>query len=283
MESLNLFIENIYKDLNVSLSNIERKTINKIQTSQEIVAAYYESLLALKSFVSQYTFKSEQEEIHFFKQVKPSLLGELLYHNKIIEIEINIPPGTDEDVINYYNCHIQHITRFFKKHKDFYQYHRLNSTANDNFYFLRKNNNTVDTIDPTFLNLDADFSTKYDVVIAQIQAYDRLEFYIKEKINLIENKTDLPKIEQLGSNEKGQFHWTDSKSALVELIYALTANKSINNGQNDVKDLALFFEQHFNISLGDIYRTYFSLKSRQSPTVLIDSLKESFLKKINNE
>lgn len=78
------------------------------------------------------------------------------------------------------------------------------------------------------------------------------------------------------------FKWTESKASLVELIYALYYNpKALDNGKNSIRELARMFEQLFDIDLGDVYHTYHELKSRKlEPAKFIDSLKSSFLRKI---
>lgn len=38
---------------------------------------------------------------------------------------------------------------------------------------------------------------------------------------------------------------------------------SINNGNSDLKNLSYYFENVFNIKLGDIYRTYLEIRGRK--------------------
>lgn len=77
--------------------------------------------------------------------------------------------------------------------------------------------------------------------------------------------------------------WTDSKTALVELIYALHSTGSVNNGKTEIRELTAFFEQIFNIKLTDIYRTYLDIKIRSTPTKYIDTLKTALIKRIEED
>jgi hypothetical protein len=70
---------------------------------------------------------------------------------------------------------------------------------------------------------------------------------------------------------------------LVELIYALHASGSINNGQTEIRELAAFFEQAFNVRITDIYRTFLELKSRTTPTKYIDNIKTGLIRKMQEE
>jgi len=78
--------------------------------------------------------------------------------------------------------------------------------------------------------------------------------------------------------------WSDSKVALVELIYALYASQSPNNGKIEIQNLASFFQQSFNIELGDFYRKYLEIKARKyNPTKFLDTLRDALVKKMEEE
>jgi hypothetical protein len=77
--------------------------------------------------------------------------------------------------------------------------------------------------------------------------------------------------------------WTESKSALIKLIYAFCASGSLNYGNCEIRILAAGFEKMFNIQLADMYRTYQDIKSRKTPTKYIENLQLSLQKKMNDE
>ncbi|MCT4646840.1 MAG: RteC domain-containing protein [Carboxylicivirga sp.] len=82
-------------------------------------------------------------------------------------------------------------------------------------------------------------------------------------------------------NIKG-FQWTESKAALVELIYALYYSNALTPENGSIKELAKVFEFLFNVKLGEIYHIFHELKNRKlEPAKFIDSLKSAFLIKIN--
>jgi len=76
-------------------------------------------------------------------------------------------------------------------------------------------------------------------------------------------------------------NWTESKAALVELIYALHSSNSINKGKVEIKTIAKFFENLFSIELGDVYHTFLDIRNRKiEKTKFIDLLKDSLLSKM---
>lgn len=72
--------------------------------------------------------------------------------------------------------------------------------------------------------------------------------------------------------------WTGSLVELVEIIYALDETGCINDGQNDIKDLAAFFGSLFGmeIKVRNCYDAYLDMKRRknESRTYFLDKLRE---------
>jgi hypothetical protein len=50
-----------------------------------------EMLCNIKAKVLQDGFTNEQQEIDFFKNIKPQILGKLIYYNKVFRIETTCP------------------------------------------------------------------------------------------------------------------------------------------------------------------------------------------------
>lgn len=51
-------------------------------------------LSSIKDQVLQFGFKNEQQEIDFFKNIKPQVLGKLIYYNKVFRLETTCPVST---------------------------------------------------------------------------------------------------------------------------------------------------------------------------------------------
>ena len=77
--------------------------------------------------------------------------------------------------------------------------------------------------------------------------------------------------------------WTSSKTALTELIYALHHSRSINNGNADIKEIAIMFQKVLHFDIGDYYKTFSEIKSRKiSRTKFLDDLSSGLLSHIKN-
>lgn len=109
-------------------------------------------------------------------------------------------------------------------------------------------------------------------------ANDMLEVYLKNE--LIKLDRTKPNIAHFANTPKVKLTWTDNKSALIELIYALYYNASFNNGKADIIEISRYFEIVFNIDLGDVYRTFLELKNRNARTKFISNLNDILQKKM---
>lgn len=74
------------------------------------------------------------------------------------------------------------------------------------------------------------------------------------------------------------FRWTGSLVELIEIIYALDEMGSINDGRNDIKELAAFFGSLLGREIKDrhCYDAYLDMKRRknESRTYFLDKLRE---------
>lgn len=76
----------------------------------------------LRNMTVKYEFQNEEEEIHFFKDIKPDILSRYLYFYKITRIEMKRPIGSDDVQREYLHCQLDNLKYFFDQNLDFYQY-----------------------------------------------------------------------------------------------------------------------------------------------------------------
>lgn len=279
---MNQFIPKLHKELNNRLHTIDFEENNPINNAQKSIVCVRTALCKLKSFILNYNFRTEEEEIQFFKEVKPDIFSKLIYFVNIFNIESRRPMGSSEIQKNYLKCELEKLTFFFNNHLEFYQYYRMNSTYLDDKYFVRGKEDIHLYQDSLMFYVDPDFSTSHDYVVAQILANDRLMVYLNRELETLAIKSANPNWVQVGESLQA-LQWTDSKTSLVELIYALNATGVFNKGNSEIREIAAFFEQVFNHRLTDIYRTYVEIKGRSTPTKFIDTLKISLLRKMEED
>lgn len=277
---MNHFVYRLNKNLNSQLQQIDLEETNLVKKAQKSIICIKNTLCKLKTYMLNYTFKNEDEEILFFKEIKPGILSQLIYNVKLNNIESKRPMGSFEIQQNYLHCELGKLTLYFNCHLEFYRYYRMNSTFLDDKLFIRGREDFHFHIDNLLIYTDPDFSTSMDYTIAEIMANDRLEVYLKSEIDVLSIKFSNPPLGQSGNLYNSLFKWTDSKTALIELIYALCASGSINKGQCEIKELTALFEQIFNVRITDVYRTFLEIKGRTSQTKYLDNLKVALLREM---
>jgi hypothetical protein len=77
-----------------NIQEVEKMECSMLYKSKLIVPRLEGAFEELKSFVSNYSFKNNDEEILFFKEIKPQLFSQLMYYNEVCNIEIRMPAGS---------------------------------------------------------------------------------------------------------------------------------------------------------------------------------------------
>ncbi len=274
------FIRNIdcaiYEKIDVDNWNIS------IEAVLDVVEFLQRSLEDLRAYIVNHPFSSKEEEIYFFKHIKPEVLSRLLYFTEIYNTEMRKPHGSIEVLKKYYNDRLDELTSYFESNLDFYQYYRSKATHLDNHYFVRGHIDFKLCPNCVPYDRDPEFSTCYDHKAAQILANDMLCIYLNKKLHGVDKQVIIAKSRSFLPEHP--FRWTATKIAAVELGYAIYAAGILNNGQADIKEIMTFMEASFQIDLGDYYRTYITMKDRKKDrTSFLNSLIKSLLKKMDED
>ncbi|MBW7943581.1 MAG: RteC domain-containing protein [Candidatus Kuenenia stuttgartiensis] len=246
-----------------------------IDEAYEMTLYLQDLLFSVKERVIKTGFIGDAEEIEFFRTIKPQILGKLIYYNKVYRIETACPVSNGKMYYTYFSAQLANLKRDYIEHicnSDFYRYYRSGRTDRDHAYFKRGNINYYDGLNSIVFEIDPKFSTFYDYKTARIIANELLYTYLLTRINPDENP-DL--IVQKPESSKDIF-WTDSKNALIELVYALYASGVISHGKIGIRKIGLMFQVLFSITLGDLHHAFHRMKTRSgSRTAFLDQLKFS--------
>ena len=190
---------------------------------------YLQEILGeLKNFIISYPFASTEEEIHFFKELKPLLASKIIYYNTVYKIEVRFPSGSEEVQRDYLLSETDRISKSFQRNLAFYQYHRTKATYLDRQYFMRGKPDIQIIVDSFYYETDPQFSTSHDFKVAKILANELLEIYLTNRLHELERREQRKRVKN-GFMGK-VLRWTGTKRALVELIYALDACGCLNKG-----------------------------------------------------
>lgn len=277
------FHDRLSEKIQLELQTVDLEGCNiSIKESVRMIKYLEDRLCELRGYFLSLTSLTVQEEIDFFKEVKPEVLGILLYFNKIHNFELKRPIGSNETQREYYDKELQSLTYFFDRNLDFHQYYRANSNYLDEFYFVRGKSDHRLCTDSAHYILDPVFSTGYDYKVAKIICNEMLRIYLNKKKHCLEKQEIIKKNRELLPEINLQ--WTGSKAAATELGYAIQNSGVLNHGNVDIKEIMNFLEISFDIDLGDYYRTYIALKSRKKDrTPFLNKLIESLIRRMEND
>ena len=102
-------LANILSEINLEIDEIDIYGYDIIPVSLAMVHRLQGILSDLRNDLQIYVFPSKEEEIYFFKNQKPELLGRLLYFHKIYRIEVQCPTGSNDVIRLYLNKELDSV------------------------------------------------------------------------------------------------------------------------------------------------------------------------------
>ncbi|WP_420842773.1 RteC domain-containing protein [Flavobacterium humidisoli] len=272
-------MQSAYKDVLYSIvkkeQEISLESVHVIDESYRMIIFLQDLLSGMKKQVLEHHFTEANEEIEFFRIIKPQILGKLIYYNKVYRIETSCPVNGGKMYYKYFSGELQHLKNEYKEHicnSDFYRYYRSGRTDRDHDFFKLGRINLNTGLNSFIFEVDTQFSTYYDYKVSRIIADELLYNYLIIKINPV----DKPDVVLQNAESTKDIFWTESKNALIELIYALYTSGAISNGKTGIRKISLIFQMVFRIQLGDIHHAFHRMKERaDNRTLFLDQLKSS--------
>lgn len=272
------FSNKLLSELEKQLQFIEQENDVILKRSELSFIVCKKAIEQLKSFILKYKFRTTSEEIKFFKEIKPQFTSKLIYHLTLYNIETKKPNGGNKILKKYLIKELDKLKSYFDYNLDFYKYYRAGASYLDHTYFVRDKYDIKLTLDGYIFENDTRFSTTHDFKVAKILAHDLLQVYIEDELVYLERKDSSQNSQDA---PKSRLTWQESKTSLIELIYALQSHGAFGN-QADIKEIAAYFEFAFNIDLGDYYRTYLEIRIRKTGrTKFLSLLQETLTKRMD--
>lgn len=274
------------KELAEELLGEERRALDEIDNSsaksmtgqrKERVETTAHFLNKLKEKVLDYSFKSQEEEISFFKLTKPKFSSLLIFYSGIERIEIDKPEGGLTHIKGYYENELKTIRRFFDSNRQIYAYYRSEDDYLDRQLFLRGVSDPPRWLCKIRVDQDERFSTAGDYMFARIMATEQIARYLENSINGIDF--------QPFAEDDIETNWTGESINLLEVAYGLYYTGQVNHGKIGIGELVRKFEKVFNVSMGRPYRRFSEIKQRKrlSRTQYLDTMVKSINQKIDDD
>lgn len=280
-----LEITQIMQPFHKAMAHLQKTDLKNIENLNKGISISKECLYNLRLKIRDMDkFPDTKSEINFFKTDKPFVLGYLKYFVNLHAYLMEKPTADITKQRQFIHTKLEKLEDCKKKQLNFWNYYKHNEASLDHIYFIRGNNDLDIVNDSSRHFSDPEFSTSHDNLVGKFIAYDLLVNFYNDELLL------LKKIESGNYNEEtkpailNDLSWTATKTDLVEIIYALQASGALRNGNAEISKIAKVCNTLFDMDLGNVYKTYSEIKSREiDRTKFIDKLKISLETRMNYE
>ena len=162
-------------DLDYAIAN-NNNIKGQIEGCYEISNRYWE---ALKQKLIDFSFISKEDEIFFFKNIKPRFTSEIEYFKLIYHFEVLNPPVGVLDKFMFMEK--KRLNRFIQQNAEFYSYYKSNGTHLDEKYFLRINNKCESKSFLRPYDNEMQAKTSHDHMVASIMALEKYDAYLLDR------------------------------------------------------------------------------------------------------
>lgn len=251
---------NYFNEFEKEYEVLKNTSDDVLSISLEIIHYIEKKLKEIHKWLKKHVFLSVQEEIYFFKELKPKMVSKLLFYKELLKLEASLPPSKKKKRKHYEEL-LTAIHQYVTTNKEFYEYYRSRSSHKDEDHFVRYSYKDIIKYDCYLINFDSKLSTSHDYNVATIIANDMFTSHLENKL------------EELNSNNPTTYNsmnnkitWTGTKVDMAEMIYGLYYKNMLNDGKADIKEIAKALCFAFNIEIDDktLYRCLQDIK-RRSP------------------
>ena len=174
-EQFDILHKQMLTDIERCLS-LELPEVEKIESAYRIAQNYWERV---KKTVTDEFLVSESNEIDFFRNIKPRFTSHIEYFLIIYQAVLFLTDHP-ENQIGYWEEETNRYKRFCDKQKEFIDYFESRSHYLDSVYFTRKNFNPNTIIAPKPYDIELEFCTSHDSLVASLLA-NRMYFQFVNK------------------------------------------------------------------------------------------------------
>lgn len=251
---------------------------------ERIVHKASDAIETINTQLTQNEFSSDQEEISFFKESLPPLYATYMRYVTTYSIETHKPIGIKKTLEKYFKKELRKIEEYTTHHSEFYRYLRAGKTHLDNLYFTRTKSINDFSIDSYFPAINKKCCTIYSLRVAMLQANETVKDYLYQAIDDVKNNfTVVAKLAEASPlNQLKKLVWTDSKTNLIELAYALQSAGCFNEGKAQLTQIIAYLEHIFSVNLGNTTRIFQDILARKTGyTKFIEMLKDRLQARID--
>jgi hypothetical protein len=279
------FTEKLFTELTEELSvyaDLGTLPVRKVTGTMHSIQTAFEKL---KRFITDTSFRNQDDEIVFFKYEKPKFTAEHFYAMEIFTIETARPLNDTATLKAFYEQELKYIHRFLEQNKFLYSYYQFDLKELDHLLFVR-GAKPVDIPVPELMGLDPQFTTCCDMLWGKFMAFERLEKWLQNEISELNGggaAALVPPAQPVAPI--GALKWTGESINLVEIAYGIWLTGQLNNGQVSITEIVEFLEAAFRIRIGKAHRRWQGIANRKrlGYTKFLDEMKTGIERRVEEE
>jgi hypothetical protein len=168
---------------NSMLRDLEVCKYNQVFDAEVIECCYQvcsNCWYAVKRKLASYEFDTREDEINYFRNIKPKITSEIEYYNLLYHASLFYPPDI-RALKRFWMREGERLNKFTNENKDFLHYYRSGLTHKDHLYFVRANNKNLESMKCKPFGVNSFTSTSHDCLIAYFLALEKYTAYVNKK------------------------------------------------------------------------------------------------------
>ena len=271
-------VQAIYDRLMKNLDELGVSTDPTVETIQQAVKRVMIAMAELRAWLESQSFESVNEEIVFFKYIKPRFYCQLLFHQQLHLLVSSAPAGDRKATRNYLKKKVEAIDHYFEENRELYGYFRRDHIYLDDVYFLRNVPQEQLPVEALRPGLDPLFSTPMDERVAEILKNELMLVHLSRQLDrLVADQTIATSSVPIVSKLK----WTGPIKGAVQYIRSAVTSGSINNGKVTYAEVVPVFEMVLNINLKNFARATQEDRITKEPGAYMKFMYKSLLDDYN--
>jgi len=155
---------------------------HKVESTFSLAEGYWKTV---RNELKDYLFVNTDEEIHFYKNVKPKFTSYIEYSIILYQALSFAPADSNEFLATFWEGEEKRLDRFVEKHSEFVKYYNSGCTYRDLQYFLPANDNLVRLKVSKPYDLGSEYKTSHDHLVAGFLAQLMYHEYVLKKLKTL--------------------------------------------------------------------------------------------------
>jgi Fe-S cluster biosynthesis and repair protein YggX len=177
--SLQQQLRRLYKKMLQQLPGNETMIIDEKKWIEQAFGIANRTWFSIQQEVDSYLFEDQEEEISFYKVLKPRLIG-LMDYLTLLYKSVLFQPEESQGKKQYWENELAICNRFLSKYQSFCRYYEQGNTGMDHIYFVQQNNQQ-----PLIFGINESKRhaiTSYSYLLARLIAIKKYQHYIRKKM-----------------------------------------------------------------------------------------------------